>query len=88
MPMAGADGYSEPAKIFFLIKILIFCLRFFSSARINVGDVRFYSLLASQHTLAANHLTLTQACSRIRLSGQLGCLTKQSGMIIYTILKN
>ena len=47
---------------------------------------KLHSFQASLCTLTATHLTLIYVCTYIRLSVPLGCLIKQAGIIIHTIL--
>ena len=55
--------------------------------RIKEAHLKLHSFQASLCTLAATHLTLIYVCSHIRLSAvPLGCLIKQTGIIIRTIL--
>ena len=55
-------------------------------ARIEEVHSKLHSFQASLCTLTATHLTLTYVCIYIRLSVPLGCLIKQAGIIIHTIL--
>ena len=55
-------------------------------ARIKEVHSKLHSFQASLCTLTATHLTLTYVCTYIRLSVPLGCLIKQAGIIIHTIL--
>ena len=56
-------------------------------ARIKEVHSKLHSFQASLCTLTATHLTLIYVCTYIRLSVPLGCLIKQAGIIIHTILK-
>ena len=47
---------------------------------------KLHSFLASLCTLTATRLTLIYVCTYIRLSVLLGCLIKQAGIIINTII--
>ena len=55
-------------------------------ARIKEVHSKLHSFQASLCTLTATHLTLIYVCTYIRLSVPLGCLIKQAGIIIHTIL--
>ena len=55
-------------------------------ARIKEVHSKLHSFQASLSTLTATHLTLIYVCTYIRLSVPLGCLIKQAGIIIHTIL--
>ena len=55
-------------------------------ARIKEVNSKLHSFQASLCTLTATHLTLIYVCTYIRLSVPLGCLIKQAGIIIHTIL--
>ena len=55
-------------------------------ARIKEVHSKLHSFPASLCTLTATHLTLIYVCTYIRLSVPLGCLIKQAGIIIHTIL--
>ena len=55
-------------------------------ARIKEVHSKQHSFQASLCTLTATHLTLIYVCTYIRLTVSLGCLIKQAGMIIRTIL--
>ena len=55
-------------------------------ARIKEIHSKLHSFQASLCTLTATHLTLIYVCTYIRLSVPLGCLIKQAGIIIHTIL--
>ena len=55
-------------------------------ARIKEVHSKLHSFQASLCTLTATHLTLMYVCTYIRLSVPLGCLIKQAGIIIHTIL--
>ena len=55
-------------------------------ARIKEVHSNLHSFQASLCTLTATHLTLIYVCTYIRLSVPLGCLIKQAGIIIHTIL--
>ena len=55
-------------------------------ARIKEVHSKLNSFQASLCTLTATHLTLIYVCTYIRLSVPLGCLIKQAGIIIHTIL--
>ena len=55
-------------------------------ARIKEVHSKLHSFQASLCTLTATHLTLIHVCTYIRLSVPLGCLIKQAGIIIHTIL--
>ena len=55
-------------------------------ARIKEIHFKLHSFQASLCTLTATHLTLIYVCTYIRLSVPLGCLIKQAGIIIPTIL--
>ena len=55
-------------------------------ARIKEVHSKLHSFQASLCTLTATHLTLIYVCTCIRLSVPLGCLIKQAGIIIHTIL--
>ena len=54
--------------------------------RIKEVHSKLYSFQASLCTLTATYLTLIYVCTYIRLSVPLGCLIKQAGIIIHTIL--
>ena len=54
--------------------------------RIKEVHSELHSFLASLCTFTATHLTLIYVCTYIRLSVPLGCLIKQAGIIIQTIL--
>ena len=56
------------------------------SARIKEVHSKLHSFQASLCKLTATHLTLIYVCTYIRLSVPLGCLIKQAGIIIHTIL--
>ena len=60
---------------------------FCKPARIKEVHSKLHSFQASLCTLTATHLTLIYVCTYIRLSVPLGCLIKQAGIIIHTILK-
>ena len=55
-------------------------------ARIKEVHSKLHSFQASLCTLTATHLTLIYVCTYIRLSVPLGCLIKQAGINIHTIL--
>ena len=55
-------------------------------ARIKEVHSKLHSFQASLCTLTATHFTLIYVCTYIRLSVPLGCLIKQAGIIIHTIL--
>ena len=55
-------------------------------ARIKEVHSKLRSFQASLCTLTATHLTLIYVCTYIRLSVPLGCLIKQTGIVIHTIL--
>ena len=55
-------------------------------AKIKEVHSKLHSFQASLCTLTATHLTLIYVCTYIRLSVPLGCLIKQAGIIIHTIL--
>ena len=55
-------------------------------ARIKEVHSKLHSFQNSLCTLTATHLTLIYVCTYIRLSVPLGCLIKQAGIIIHTIL--
>ena len=55
-------------------------------ARIKEVHSQLHSFQASLCTLTATHLTLIYVCTYIRLSVPLGCLIKQGGIKIHTIL--
>ena len=55
-------------------------------ARIKEVYSKLHSFQASLCTLTATHLTLIYVCTYIRLSVPLGCLIKQAGINIHTIL--
>ena len=54
--------------------------------RIKEVHSKLHSFQATLCTLTATHLTLIYVCTYIRLSVPLGCLIKQAGIIIHTIL--
>ena len=54
--------------------------------RIKEVHSKLHSFQASLCILSATHLTLIYVCTYIRLSVPLGCLIKQAGIIIHTIL--
>ena len=54
--------------------------------RIKEVHSKLHSFQVSLCTLTATHLTLIYVCTYIRLSVPLGCLIKQAGIIIHTIL--
>ena len=58
----------------------------YKPARIKEVHFKLHSFQTSLCTLTATHLTLVYACTYIRLSVPLGCLIKQAGLIIRTIL--
>ena len=58
----------------------------YKPARIKQEHSKLHSFQASLCTLTATHLTLIYVCTYIRLSVPLGCLIKQAGIIIHTIL--
>ena len=60
----------------------------YKPARIKEVHSKLHSFQASLCTLTATHLTLIYVCTYIRLSQSvpLGCLIKQAGIIIHTIL--
>ena len=58
----------------------------YKPARIKEVYSKLHSFPASLCTLTATHLTLIYVCTYIRLSVPLGCLIKQAGIIIHTIL--
>ena len=55
-------------------------------AKIREVHSRLHSFQASPCTLTATHLALIYVCTYIRLSVPLGCVIKQAGIIIHTIL--
>ena len=55
-------------------------------ARIKEVHSKLHSFQASLCSPTATHLTLIYVCTYIRLSVPLGCLIKQTGIIIHTIL--
>ena len=59
-------------------------------ARIKEVHSKLHSFQASLCTLTATHLTITliYVCTYIRLSVPLGCLIKQAGIIISSIVKS
>ena len=58
----------------------------YKPARIKEVHSKLHSFQASLYTLTATHLTLIYVYTYIRLSVPLGCLIKQAGIIIHTIL--
>ena len=58
----------------------------YQPARIKEVNSKLHSFQASPCTFTATHLTLIYVCTCIRLSVPLGCLIKQAGIIIRTIL--
>ena len=58
----------------------------YNPARIKEVYSKLHSFQASLCTLTATHLTLIYVCTYIRLIVPLGCLIKQTGIIIHTIL--
>ena len=58
----------------------------YKPARIKIVHSKLYSFQALLCTLTATHLTLIYVCPYIRLSVPLGCLIKQAGTMIHTIL--
>ena len=58
----------------------------YKPARIKEVHSKLHSFQASLCKLTATHLTLICVCTYIRLSVPLGCLIKQAGMNIHTIL--
>ena len=58
----------------------------YTPATIKVVHSKLHLFQASMCTLTATHLTLIYVCTYIRLSVPLGCLIKQTGIIIITIL--
>ena len=55
----------------------------YKPARIKEVHSKLHSFQASLCTLRATHLTLKYVCTYIRLSVPLGCLVKQTGIIIH-----
>ena len=55
-------------------------------ARIKEVHSKLHLLQASLCKFTATHLTLIYVCTCIRLNVPLGCLIKQAGIIIHTIL--
>ena len=58
----------------------------YKPARIKEVHSKLHSFQTSLCALTATHLTLIYVCTYIRLSVPLGCLIKQTGIIIHTIL--
>ena len=58
----------------------------YKPARIEKVHSKLHSFQAWLCTLTATHLTLIYVCTYIRLNEPLGCLIKQAGIIIHTIL--
>ena len=58
----------------------------YKPARIKEVHSKLHLFQASLCTLTATHLTLTYVYTYIQLSVPLGCLIKQAGIIIHTIL--
>ena len=58
----------------------------YKPVRIKEIHSKLHSYQASLCTFTATHLTLIYVCTYIRLSVPLGCLIKQAGIIIHTIL--
>ena len=89
----------RPATLTYIQSVLKKCNTYFTSvvpttlllqcnwqARIKEVHSKLHSFQASLCRLTATHLTLIYVCTYIRLSVPLGCLIKQAGIIIHTIL--
>ena len=100
--LANPENKQDVISIFYLTLILLrlfqqhYCYNvtgqsqesegFCKPARIKEVHSKLHSFHASLCTLTATHLTLIYVCTYIRLSVPLGCLIKQAGIKIHTIL--